>query len=158
MTSCDCHMISYYDIFRYCLQKFRIGNRNILIGFIIIGIIGSLIMTDWQSLRGDPCNQFNDNSTIDLLDDYNSTELSYYCEQFGDDNNYNCFWNPISRITGDYCERCRVVCLSETHSLNFVQLFIGIAMISFCVVPGRVLTTTIASDKAGGHSQVHVLY
>ena len=111
-------------------------------------------MTDWQSLRGNPCNQFNDNSTIDLLDDYNSTELSYYCEKFGDDNNYNCFWNPISRITGDYCERCRAVCLSETHSLNFIQLFIGIVLLASSMASGRLLVTTIASDVAGSNAQV----
>ncbi len=108
-------------------------------------------MTDWQSIGGDPCNQFNDDEIINITD----YELSYYCEQFSNDTN-NCFWNPISRITGDHCDRCRSVCLSENHSLNFIQLFIGIVMVSFCVIPGRVLSTTIASDKAGGNS--HVCY
>ena len=136
-------------------------------------------MTDWQSLGGDPCDQLFNSDTSNLSfysEEFNVTfnctikhsidcfdltnesthnsSANYYCEQFGDDNNYNCFWNPISRITGDYCERCRAVCLSETHSLNFIQLFIGIVLLSSCYVPGRLLVTTIASDLAENRSQV----
>ena len=109
-------------------------------------------MTDWQSIGGDPCNQFNDDEIINITD-YNTTELSYYCEQFSNDTN-NCFWNPISRINGDYCDRCRPVCLSDNHSLNFIQLLIGIIFISSSMAPGRLLVTTIASDAADSNAQV----
>ena len=144
----------YCSFYRYILQKFKFDNRNILIGSLIIGIIGTLIMTDWQSIGGDPCNQFNDDEIINITD-YNTTELSYYCEQFSNDTN-NCFWNPISRITGDHCDRCRPVCLSENHSLNFIQLFIGTILLSSCYVPVRLLVTTIASDLAENRSQVTI--
>ena len=107
-------------------------------------------MTDWQSLRGDPCNQFNASYLPQeydgIFDSHNSSE-SYFCEQYGN-SSYNCFWNPVSRITGDYCERCRQVCLSTEHSLSFFQLVVGIMLLFACMSNGRVLVTTIASDVA----------
>ena len=121
-------------------------------------------MLDWQSLGGDPCNQLtvpNSNESYELVASIDSSDCDYnspercLCEQFGNASDYECFWNPVSRITGEYCERCRPVCLSKTHTLSFVQLFVGMVLLSFCLTPGRSLVTVIASDIAGNRSQVY---
>ena len=122
-------------------------NRLILIGGFITAIIGTLIMTDWQSIGGDPCN-------YELSECTNEPNEQFCCEQFNNASEYECFWNPVSRITGEYCERCRPVCLSKEHTLNFVQMLAGMVLLSFCLAPGRLLVTTIASDISGGNSQV----
>ena len=62
----------------------------------------------------------------------------------------------MSRVTGDYCDRCREVCLSKSHSLNFVQLFIGITAMTIWQPPGRLVVTAIASDLYGENSQVNI--
>ncbi len=91
---------------------------------------------------------------IDVLCLGNASDASYYCQLFGVESGNECFWNPESRITGDYCERCRQVCLSKSHTLNLVQLLFGLGMTSFSVIPGRVLASTMISDIAGTRSVV----
>ena len=62
------------------LGKLHIDNRLIyLIGALLL-IAGSSILGDWQSIGGDPCNQFNnnltlpaDNVTIQLVAPFNGT-------------------------------------------------------------------------------------
>ena len=140
-------------------------------------------MTDWQSMRADPCNQltlqsfnktygFEDNSYLNCSDidsvicsamidfpecAHNSSDFCY-CTMFNNVSSYECYWNPVSRVTGQYCERCRPVCLSKAHTLKFIQLFVGVVLLSACFVPGRLLVTTIASDIAGNHSQVNFFW
>ena len=79
---------------------------------------------------------------------------SCVCELFGSDSEYQCFWNPHSRLTGRYCERCRKACLSKKRSLNFVQFLVGV----FFLAPGfpmcRISLTILASDALGRESQV----
>ena len=134
----------------------RLDNRQLLIFLYACSTAGTLIMTDWQSLRGDPCNQFNASYLPQeydgIFDSHNSSE-SYFCEQYGN-SSYNCFWNPVSRITGDYCERCRQVCLSSEYSLNFIQLVVGMILLIICMSNARLLVTTIASDVSRGDRQV----
>ena len=79
---------------------------------------------------------------------------SCVCEQFSSVPGYNCFWNPISRVTGQYCGRCREVCLSSTYSINFAQFCTGIALFVFGGASMRVTTTVIASDNLGQAKQV----
>ncbi len=75
-----------------------------------------------------------------------------FCEGSRDD--YNCFWNPSSRINGKYCERCRPVCLSEDHTLYFAQLIIGVLFLAPAYPMGRMSLTILASDGLGEASQV----
>ncbi len=134
------------------MQKFRVDNRLILLLFFMCSTIGVLILVDWQSLGGDPCVAFNLTSEESIYG--NASDASYYCELFGVESGYECFWNPESRITGDYCERCRQVCLSKSHTLNLVQFIAGMLLLAMSMGPGRVLVATIASDIADGNSQV----
>ena len=127
-------------------------------------------MADWQAIRGDPCYQFSllENSTSardemstahlnDCLDyEYRNESDGCFCEALGRSHGYDCFWNPVSRLTGEYCERCHQVCLSQSHTLNFVQLIIGVILLSYSYAPGRLLVASIASDIAKNKPQVWV--
>ena len=120
-----------------------------------LSLVGMITLADWQSLGGDPCRQLTDKDCFNSSDGGNleylfsnnnscpvfhnaTTEELYYnatalcgdeqcvCDAINNVTDYQCFWNPLSRITGDYCERCRHVCLSKTRSLNFIQLIFGV--------------------------------
>ena len=80
------------------------------------------------------------------------------CEQFSSVQGYSCFWNPVSRVTGQHCEHCREACLSSTYSLNFVQFCIGISLFVFGSASMRVTMTVIASDNFGQARQVSLLF
>ena len=110
------------------------------------------------------CTQDKDNPvciaeehSIDPLSqcDMTNTSDQCVCELFSSVNNYHCFWNPSSRINGRYCERCRKVCLSKTHSLNFPQLLIGIMFLAPGYPMSRISLTTLGSDALGRASQVN---
>ena len=90
-------------------------------------------------------------SCINTTDNIDSTCV---CELFSNTPGYHCFWNPNSRITGEYCERCRHVCLSRTHSINLVQLTIGIGLLAGTFPIDRLLVTILASNLFGPTSQV----
>ena len=76
------------------------------------------------------------------------------CQAFSSVQEYRCFWNQYSRITGEFCERCPATCLSETHSLNFVQLIIGLLLYAPGFPIGRLIITLICSDIIGRAPQV----
>jgi hypothetical protein len=68
------------------------------------------------------------------------------CELYGSLSNNDCFWNPKSRITGEYCDRCRPACLSKRHSLCLPQLIIGISLIAIFIIMHRNVLIAIISD------------
>ena len=74
------------------------------------------------------------------------------CEGSGEEG--QCFWNPQSRLTGDYCERCRPVCLSRDHTISFGQLIAGTFLLSLVFAMGRMCLTILLSDGLGEASQV----
>ena len=78
----------------------------------------------------------------------------YVCEGSGEEG--QCFWNPQSRLTGEYCERCRPVCLSRDHTLSFGQLIAGTFLLSLVFAMGRMCLTILMSDGLGEASQVRV--
>ena len=162
-----------------------------MIGGFVFSCIGTVLVGDWQSIRGDPCNavssdlqcntmefgsgminealldcsvqekgqfcDFLDNSS--LTECCNSTSTSTagcICESLSDVPNYNCYWNPNSIITGEYCERCRPVCLSHSHTLSLIQFLIGVFTISGSVTFNRIIITLIVSDLIGKSKQVSI--
>ena len=176
-----------YCTFRYILQRLHVDNRFLMIGGFVFSFIGTVLVGDWQSIRGDPCNAVNsdlqcntmefgsgmmnefncivqekgqfcdfiDNSS--LIECCNSTSTSTagcICESLSDVPNYNCYWNPNSIITGEYCERCRPVCLSHSHTLSFSQFLIGVFIISGSLTFSRIILTLIVSDLIGKSKQV----
>ena len=141
-------------------------NRFIFLGGIILGVIASLIMADWQALGGDPCDKFSGHcetqnaSTFDAafpINDDNSTILSP-CEvcKIHSSDPYRCFFNPDSRITQKYCDDCRQFCRSELHSLNFIQFLVGVCLFSFSFPLVRITMTIMFSDALGSASQVYI--
>ena len=87
------------------------------------------------------------------LDSCNSSS-SCICESFSGPP-YNCFWNPNSRITGEYCPRCEPLCRSSDHSINFIQFILGISLMTLAFPVGRATLTLITSDAMGHTSQVY---
>ena len=99
-------------------------------------------------------NNVNLTSCI-LLDSTNSSnQTRCVCQAFSSVPGYSCFWNQVSRITGEYCETCPPMCLSETHSLTFVQLIIGLLFLVPTYPIGRLSLTFMMSDTVGDKSQV----
>ena len=52
-------------------------------------------------------------------------------------SSYQCFWNPKSRITGEFCNTCDTICYSEQKSFNFYQFSAGVMLI--CLASSLVL-------------------
>lgn len=46
-------------LFRHIFQRLGVSNKNICILGVVLGICGSVIIADWQSVRGDPCDQYS---------------------------------------------------------------------------------------------------
>ena len=142
-------------------------NRFIFLGGLILGVIACMIMADWQALGGDPCDKFSgycENRNVSTFDFYieennagNTSTLSpcEVCKMHSGDP-YQCFFNPDSRITHEYCNDCRPFCRSELHSLNFAQFLIGVCLFSFSFPLVRITMTIMFSDALGSASQVMV--
>lgn len=94
---------------------------------------------------------------LSLCYDTSSLDSQCVCESFNSMPDYQCFWNPNSRITNDYCEQCPRVCLSTNHSLNFAQIAIGLLLIGFGYILSRFTYTLIVSDCFGDKSQVRTI-
>ena len=136
-------------------------------------------MGDWQAIGHDPCSSdsntsTNSTSSSDLIgidvdsvlssglmtDELNSTfssnlyqQLVERCEALSS-SSHQCFWNPKSRITGEFCNTCLPTCLSKQTTINFYQFTVGILLISFATPLGFVLLSAISSDIASVDSQV----
>ena len=78
------------------------------------------------------------------------------CESFSGPP-YNCFWNPNSRITGQYCPRCEPHCRSTDHSINFIQFILGVCLISASWPMSRITLSILVSDAVGATSQVSII-
>lgn len=185
----------------YTLQRLHVDNRINSLLALCIALCGSIIATDWQALRGDPCDQFthidrlnyshlgwnnsdsgssgisgsrlegwpcgNDSQNFlcvaeesginlddcGLLNESTVLNASCVCEAFAAIPEFNCFWNPHSRVTGRDCQRCAKICRSHTRSLNLVQFLVGMSMVSLIVAIGRISITLIASDALAEESQ-----
>ena len=86
-----------------------------------------------------------------------SLNASCVCDAFSGASEFNCFWNPRSRVTGRECQRCAQLCRSRDHSLNLVQFLVGMSIVSTTITMGRISITIIASDALAGQSQVYTL-
>ena len=79
---------------------------------------------------------------------------SCVCEAFSGVSEFNCFWNPHSRVTGRDCQRCARLCRSHSHSLNLIQFLVGMSLINIIYRMGVMSITLVASDALAGESQV----
>ena len=78
------------------------------------------------------------------------------CESLSTSDN-KCFWNPNSRVTGEKCNTCRSVCLSQQKSLTIIQFSIGVALIVFVLQPGVAFYVAVASNMTQKRSQVYII-
>lgn len=144
------------------------GNNRILLGLaLIICLIGCGLIGDWQAIGGDTCSINSTSLNVTLLEcngDTNGTaiynltsglELSEKdCCEAQSTSIHQCFWNPHSRVSGDYCNTCRKQCLSLTTALNFHQFNVGVFLVAVGAILGYVITNAIASDIASVENQV----
>ena len=173
-----------YCINRLGTKAAKVDNRILLgIAFIFV-LVGSLLMGDWQTINGnsscssaavndllhDSANgslfvelSSNTSTNADSIEDMfsNSTSNSSLYQQLVErcealsSSSHQCFWNPKSRITGEFCNTCLSTCLSEQASLNFYQFSVGVILICISAPLGFVFISAITSAITSVESQVH---
>ena len=142
------------------MQRKGLHNRYIFLCGIIASIVACMLITDWQAIRGDPCDQFSgtcgDNKTS--IESENDTMPLPSCElcRMHSGDPYHCFFNPDARISNEYCADCQPFCRSKLHTLNFAQFMIGVCLFSLCFPLMRVSLTIVLSDSMGSASQVYI--
>ena len=75
------------------------------------------------------------------------------CEALSN-SSHQCFWNPKSRITGEFCNTCHASCHSEQKSSNFYQFSAGVLLVSLASSLGFVFVSAITSGYTPVESQV----
>ena len=164
----------------------NVDNRIMLGVSLLCALTGSAFIADWQAIRlsHDPCSSATSNSSIDhsiLNDSYNesynigdlfsnetlasevSNTSSLYLELLEgciaqSTSSDHCFWNPQSRVTGDFCNSCVSSCLSEQKSLNFVQFIIGALLVASSASLGFVFISAVTSEITSIESQVYIFF
>ena len=115
-----------------------------------------LLYSDNSSRYLESCLDTSFNFNNDTVGSNENSNASSVCESFSGPP-YNCFWNPNSRITGEYCPRCEPLCRSSDHSLNFIQFAVGVSSITLGFIMSRIAFTLLTSDAMGAASQVSVM-
>ena len=190
------------------MKALKVDNRIMLGVALIMGLLGSLLVGDWQAIiHQDPClSAHNVTDTTDFLantteldcdwivsgsssgselntstnsselmmgvsvdsvlssglvtDELNSTSNSSLYEQLVEScealssSSHQCFWNPKSRITGEFCNTCLPTCLSKQTTINFYQFSAGMLLISLATPLEYVVVSAITSDVTATDSQV----
>ena len=184
----------------------KMDNRLLLGLAFIMGLIGCVLMGDWQAIGHEPCSLTNANAIQHLNTSINSSDSAdtnygpsgvssasrasglssgldtmYYSgdsfipplapsDEINDTTNssqrlvercealssssHQCFWNPNSRITGEYCNTCHASCHSEQKSSNFYQFSAGVLLVSLASALGFVFISAIASGYTPVECQV----
>ena len=152
------------------------NNRITLALAYIVSLVGCVLLSDWQATGGHTCSPLHINITSDYESDYPSTyygvdegplynssanmtplDFQFFLEscEAQSSSSHQCFWNPQSRITGDYCNTCLPVCLSYQASLNLYQFSAGVLMLSVGSFLAYFRTNAIVSDITPVNSQVY---
>lgn len=144
------------------------GNNRILLGLALtFCLIGCGLIGDWQAINGDTCSVNTTSLNTSLLEcngDINGTAIYNLtsdlklserdCCEAQSTPIHPCFWNPHSRVSGEYCNTCRKECLSLTTALNFHQFNVGVFLVAVGSILGYVITIAVASDIASVENQV----
>ena len=119
-------------------KQLGLNGRKIYIAGLVMSAVGGLLMGDWQATGHDPCREEfterrlnqswtgrdgsdlsvrNTSTALEIklgLDETHKMELDKItCEQLSTEANV-CFWNPYSRVTGQYCSECFKVTSAST--------------------------------------------
>ena len=165
------HGFSFVFHFRLGTKLAKVDNRNRLGLCLLCGLVGSVLVADWQSIGQDPCMSLNAtdstvcdsalSSGMDEICSNGTNNSSLYqhlvesCEALSS-SSHQCFWNPMSRITGIFCNTCFRVCLSREKSINFYQFSLGILLLALSAP--RVFVSAITSEITSVDSQVQQNY
>ena len=132
-------------------------------------------MGDWQGIGHDPClaaspynfSFTNNTTTLSVHANTSSTDTknmqewntgsgslelldrevlqASYCEAQSS-SGHDCYWNPVSQVTGKLCKDCDPVCRSAQKSLNFVQFAIGVTLLT-STIPVATITTNLVTTE-----------
>ena len=142
---------------------------------LFCALSGSVLITDWQSIGHDPCSSASPNSstTDDIFNDSSLYSGDYFTNETltsktsslsldllegciaQSTSSDHCFWNPQSRVTGDFCNSCAPSCLSKEKSLNIVQFCIGALLVASSASVGFVFISAVTSGITSIESQVY---
>ena len=134
--------------------------------FVMI-IIGCSLITDWQAIYSkDPCrsprNVTSDaggtpNTLGNTMNESNLTQFHLNTKQCEARRNpgHKCFWNPLSRVTGDECGTCYEGCLSLQTSLNFYQYAVGVFLVGVGSTLEYIFNFALLSDIIPPENQVN---
>ena len=160
-------------IYSLILKAFKLNTRKVLLSWIAVTMIATALMADWQSIGHDPCREgfpLNHSLAVSRTGSLDTTNNSHHystleevyvkesraCEDLSTSGS-ECFWNPKSRITGEYCAECFRVCRSVDKSLNFVQFSIGLTMLGMSLSPFQLNLVVMLSDVVPLKHQVTTL-
>jgi MFS family permease len=137
----------------------RVDNRIILGLCLIFALVGSILVGDWQSIGHDPCSSASLDTASEMhcngtysLNSSCYTQLVENCEALSS-SGHECFWNPQSEVTGEFCNTCLPVCLGKQKSLNIYQFSLGVLLLALSTL-GFVFTSAITSEITAVESQV----
>ena len=158
--------------FRLLLERIRVSSRAVLCTALLCNAVGVALLVDWQSLATDTqkCSQFSlpetpegsfvecipsdMESTIQSSGNYMNTNTTY--EEELCQLNKECYWNPDSIITGKHCDTCPGICHSNSGSLNFIQVCIGVFFICLSIDMTRYTTMPLMSKFVPGNLKVMI--
>ena len=142
----------------------KVDNSKIIGSLFVLAFIGVILIGDWQAIgQGEPCSgmananqsQFSGDTDVISTEDLatNLTSYQYQCESMSSQD-HQCFWNPTSQITGEFCSSCLATCLSKKTTINFYQFTCGLVLLSFTYPISYVFNTALASGVTPVASQV----
>ena len=155
-------------------ERLSKGNNRVMVGLsLIISLVGCALISDWQAmLYRDPCSSpsSTSNETLPISsgsgDGYFSRDIVNISDfqlkvencETQSTSDHRCFWNPKSRVTGDYCNTCLETCRSEKLSLNFYQFIIGVFLTAMGSMLGFTFDNALISDVTPNKNQVHSFF
>ena len=171
----------YFTTHRVVIKVLKMNNRILLGVALITCLVGSILVGDWQALSytgREPCSSAGANATNTTGTLANNTEpedtvwplsasgsppdsnssdyqqlLVESCEAQSS-SSHQCFWNPESRVTGEFCNTCHRECLSREASINFYQFSAGMFLIALASPLMNIVISAITSDVTAIDSQV----
>ena len=116
------------------------NSSELMMGIDVDSLFSSGLMTDELN--------FTSNSSV-------YEQLIKSCEALST-SSHQCFWNPKSRVTGQFCNTCLPTCLSKQTAINFYQFSAGILLIALATPLEYVVVSAITSDMTATDSQVSI--
>lgn len=135
---------------RYTLLAFKFKGYTLTLFGFGCTLVSQAVMTDWQAISGDPCNDYSLFHNPELvyqyrqeLADYNVSEnglVSIQSLEVVEEEVYqmavnrcqsadrHCHWIPNSIMTDKHCSDCQPICHSLSHSINFIQFTAGVVI------------------------------